>query len=321
VDGSVLVTGGLGTIGARLVLELRARGHRVVACDLRHQPDQFGISVGSDLPAPQYVRCDVGEWREMEAVFSAFRDIRLVYHCAAEFGRWNGEDYYEKLWTTGAVGTRNVLRLQEQRGFRLVFCSTSEVYGDWRGVMQESVTERHVVRLLNDYAISKSVNEQQIRNSADQHGTQSVIARLFNSYGPGEYYSPYRSVNCRFVYCALHGTPWTVRRGHRRTSTYVDDTVRTLANIADTFLPGRVYNIGGGEVHTVERLSEVVLEATGADPALARLADPEPFTTVDKLVDTSLAQREIGHRISVSLEEGIRRTVEWMRSVYPTAAR
>ncbi len=76
-------------------------------------------------------------------------------------------------------------------------------------------------------------------------GTESVVVRLFNTYGPGEYYSPYRSVNCRFFYCALHNLPWVVFSGHLRTSTYLADTVRTLANIADSFRPGETYNIGG----------------------------------------------------------------------------
>lgn len=79
------------------------------------------------------------------------------------------------------------------------------------------------------------------------------MVRLFNTYGPGEYYSPYRSVNCRFLYCALAGLPWTVFRGHYRTSTYLADTVRTLANIAERFKAGEVYNIGGEAHHSIDQ--------------------------------------------------------------------
>jgi nucleoside-diphosphate-sugar epimerase len=95
----------------------------------------------------------------------------------------------------------------------------------------------------------------QIRNSALQYATESVVVRLFNTYGPGEYYSPYRSVNCRFLYCALHGLPWTVFRGHSRTSTYLADTVRTVANISDSFKPGETYNIGGTDLHSIEEFN------------------------------------------------------------------
>src|SRR5260370_34988361 len=100
--------------------------------------------------------------------------------------------------------------------------------------------------------MKKWVKEVQIRNSGRQYGTASVVVRRFNGYGTGEYYSPYRSVNCRFLYCALKGLPWTVFRGHSRTSTYLADTVRTLANIADNFKSGETYNIGGQGSHTIE---------------------------------------------------------------------
>ena len=84
---------------------------------------------------------------------------------------------------------------------------SSEVYGDWPDVMVETVMDDYEIKQLNDYALSKWTNEIQIRNSGMQYGTESVIVRLFNTYGPGEYYSPYRSVHCRFLYCALHGLP------------------------------------------------------------------------------------------------------------------
>src|SRR5207245_11790422 len=98
--------------------------------------------------------------------------------------------------------------------------------------------------------MTKWVNEMQIRNSVMQHSTESVVVRLFNTYGPGEYYSPYRSVNCRFMYCALKGIPWVVLRGYGRTSTYLEDSVRTIANVMENFKTGEVCNVGGDLYHT-----------------------------------------------------------------------
>jgi len=316
----ILVTGGLGTVGAALVKELRGRGHHVASCDLYHQPDEIGFSVGTDVAVPLYARCDVGEFRQLERVFEKLGPFELVYHCAAEFGRWNGEDFYETLWRTNVVGTKNVIRLQERLRFRLVHFSSSEVYGDWPDLMVETVMDEYEIKQLNDYAMTKWVNEMQIRNSALQYGTETVVVRLFNTYGPGEYYSPYRSVNCRFLYCALHGLPWTVFRGHQRTSTYLADTVRTLANIAERFRAGATYNIGGDQLHSIEELSDVVLRVTGADPGLVRHRDSEILTTRVKKVDTTKAVQELGHRNTYSLEEGMRLTAAWMRSVYPEAA-
>jgi dTDP-glucose 4,6-dehydratase len=310
------VTGSLGTVGAGLVQELKSRYHHVVGCDLRHEADEIGFSVGTDVAVPLYARCDVGEFRQIERVIERMGPFDYVYHCAAEFGRWNGEDFYESLWQSNAIGTKNIVRLQERLKFRLIHFSSSEVYGDWPNIMVESVMDEHEIKQLNDYAMTKWVNEMQIRNSAIQYKTESVVVRLFNTYGPGEYYSPYRSVNCRFLYCALHGLPWTVFRGHQRTSTYLADTVRTLANIADNFKAGETYNIGGNCLHSIEELSDVIVKITGADATLVRYRDSEVLTTTTKKVDVSKAIRDLGHRNSYNLEDGMRLTADWMKGVY-----
>ena len=196
----ILVTGGVGTVGAGLVKELRSRGHHVVSCDLHHEADEIGFSLRTDVKVPLYARCDVGEFRQIERVFERTGPFDYVYHCGAEFGRWNGEDFYETLWRTNAIGTKNIIRLQERLKFRLIHFSSSEVYGDWPELMVETVMDDSEIKQLNDYAMTKWVNEMQVRNSALQYGTETVVVRLFNTYGPGEYYSPYRSVNCRFLY-------------------------------------------------------------------------------------------------------------------------
>jgi dTDP-glucose 4,6-dehydratase len=312
----ILVTGGMGVVGSGLIKELRDHGHHLISCDLYHQPDEVGFSVGTDVPGASYVRCDVGEFRQLQRLVERLGPFDCVYHCAAEFGRWNGEDFYENLWRSNAVGTKNVIRLQEQYKFRLIHFSSSEVYGDWPDLMVETVMDEHEVKQMNDYAMTKWVNEMQIRNSAVMYGTESVVVRLFNTYGPGEYYSPYRSVNCRFVYCALRGLPWTVFRGHSRTSTYLADTVRTLSHIVDNFKPGETYNISGRTLHSIEELSDTVLKATGADAKLVCYRDSEILTTGTKLVDAEKAARDLGHQDTCTLEEGVRRTVEWMREVY-----
>ena len=79
--------------------------------------------------------------------------------------------------------------------------------------MYEDVMDKFEIKQMNDYAISKWANEMQIRNSMKMFNTETVIVRLFNTYGPGEYYHPYRSVNCKFCYHALNNLPITVYKG------------------------------------------------------------------------------------------------------------
>lgn len=308
----ILVTGGLGTVGAGLVKELEARGHAVVSCDLKHQPDEVGFSLKTDVKTPTYARCDIGEFRQIQAVFDKFGPFDYVYNCAAEFGRWNGEDFYENLWQTNAIGTKNIIRLQENLGFRLIHFSSSEVYGDWSELMVENVLDEYSIKQQSDYAMTKLVNEMQIRNSMIQYGTETVVVRLFNTYGPGEYYSPYRSVNCRFLFCALNNLPLTVYKGHFRTSTYLADTVRTLANILNNFKPGEIYNIGGNTLHSIEELAQVVVEVTGANMSLVEYRNSEILTTKAKLVDVTKSINDLGHKNSYSLRQGMYITALWM---------
>lgn len=305
----ILVTGGLGTVGKVLVHVLRQRGHtvRVLGADHYHEQD--------------YVRCDVGSYMQLSRVFEG-PPVDYVYHLAAEFGRWNGEEYYDRLWVSNVVGTKNLLRLQAKHRFRLIHFSSSEVYGDYNGVMTEDVMDKHEVRQLNDYALTKWVNEQQIMNSAAMDKTESVRVRLFNTYGPGEHYSPYRSVICVFTYRALHDMPYTVYLDHHRTSSYVTDTCQTLANIVDRFRPGEVYNIGGTATMSVgEVLKRLIAMArkpipTRLDAALLRPADVTlQIPNVDRFVAAT------GWKPKYSFDDSLSHLLDyWRRRIAVEAA-
>ena len=302
---SILVTGGRGFIGTNLVRELRSRGHDVWTSDILHGED------------PQHIRADVGVFQQMAQIM---RDhtFDYVYHLAAEYGRWNGEDHYENLWRTNTIGTKNILRLQEEHGFRQICFSSAEVYGDYEGVMSEDVMDTVAIKQMNDYACSKWVAELQCINSAIMFGTQTVRVRPVNCYGPHEHYSRYRGVIPIFVYRSLVGEPFDVYTGHQRIFDYVDDTVRTFANIADNFMPGEVYNIGSREDWAIgiEELAEIVLKATGGSRDLIRLHEGEKFTTHVKRIDFSKSRRDLKHEPTIDLEEGVRRYVAWMKKTY-----
>ena len=299
----ILVTGGLGVVGTHLTNYLRGQGHQVWMLDRAHHH------------TIEYFRADIAHHRQLEAIFEQ-QKFDYVFNLAAEFGRWNGEDFYETLWMSNAVGTKNIIRLQERFGFRLIHASSSEVYGDYDGVMYEDVPSKTAIPQMNDYAMTKWVNEMQIQNSEKMNNTESVRFRIFNTYGPGEYYSTYRSVVCRFVYSALNDIPYTVHRGHTRTHTYIEDAATWIGRIADNFVPGEVYNIAGSERTDIETISNIILRATNKDESLVTYKDPEPMTTLDKVVDRKKMVDALGDLDEVPFEEGIERTVDWMRKVY-----
>ena len=304
----ILVTGGLGFIGSNLVPELKSREHEVWVCDLGQSEE------------PNYIRCDVSKCRQLGRIFEG-HNFDYVYHLAAEYGRWNGEDYYENLWQTNVIGTKHLIRIQEKNKFRMIFFSSAEVYGDYDGVMSESVMDKIAIKQMNDYAMTKWVGEMQVLNSASMFGTETVRIRPVNAYGPHEHFGPYRGVIPQFIYKALHSQPYTVYLGHKRIFDYIGDTSKTIANIIDNFIPGEVYNIGGKEEweHDIKYVSDIILDYLGKDDSKVAYKETEPFTTRVKHMDFSKIRRDLKHDPKVPLEQGIPKAIEWMKKEYGIA--
>jgi dTDP-glucose 4,6-dehydratase len=287
--------------------ELRRRGHEVWGCDLAHDGD------------PQYVRADVALANQLAAAFVQARP-EVVYHLAAEFGRHNGEDFTEQLWTTAMIGTRNVLEACQAFGAHLIFGSSSEIYGDYDADwLREDLPDEVPGGCFqpNEYALSKWTNERQIRAFRRRHPEmKTTILRFFNTYGPGEAYHPYRSVVALFCRKALDGHPLPVYEGYHRTFMYVDDFTPTLANVCEADLMWDTYNIGGLDYRNVQDLARIVQEVVhlrdGATVAIDLIPE-DKHNARRKRPDISRAMTDLGHDPKVVLEDGVPRTLEWMR--------
>lgn len=300
----ILVTGSKGTLGVPLVVELQKRGHEVWQCDLQHERDV------------NYIRANVSNYRQLGRVFDAC-NFDYVYHLAAEFGRINGEEYYDTLWETNAIGTRNILEWQKKKGFKLIFASSSEIYGDIKvDLLSENLPLDISIVQHNDYAVTKWVNEIQIMNFEKRYGNECMRLRFFNAYGPGEHYHNYRSVVCLFCYRALHNIPWQVYEGYHRVFMYIDDFIPTLANACENFRKGDVINIGGVEYRSVKELSDLILKHTGANPRLVEYLPEDKHNVQSKKPDITKARKLFDHNPKITLEQGVPRTIEWMKSIY-----
>lgn len=302
----ILVTGSEGTLGTRLVPQLRFEGHDVWGCDLQHS--------GSE----QTLRADVANHRELAAVFEQVKPD-YVYHLAAEFGRLNGEGWYEQLWTTNAIGTRNVLELCRRHDSYMIFASSSEIYGEVKqDILTEDLSLTEPLFQPNEYALSKWVNEVQIKNFAAKHDDfpRPIVCRFFNAYGPGEKYHDYRSVVALFCYRALHGMDFTVYKGYHRTFMFIDDFIPTLTNVGKYGKPGETYNIGGRDYRSVEDVYSIILEEVGDTRSEVTVLGEDEHNVVSKKPSIEKAEQDLGHDPKVTIEEGVPITLNWMRLYY-----
>lgn len=302
---NILITGGAGFIGTNLANDLASRGHNVKTIDIKPSHNS------------NHTRIDVTYYEQLIRYFDV-NNFDFVFHLAAEYGRWNGEDHYDNLWRVNVVGLKNILRIQQQQKFKLISFSSAEVYGDYSGKMSEEIMDQIPIKQMNDYAISKWAGELQCLNHAEMFDSEIVRVRPVNCYGPHEYYDPYRGVVPIFVHKCLVGEQFTVHKGHKRIFDYVTDTARTVANISENFIPGEVYNVGSNEDWeiTIEQLANIVVSVTNARADLVEVVGEESFTTKVKTMDFSKSRKDLDHKAVVDIEEGVLRYARWMRDYY-----
>ena len=88
-------------------------GNSVFGVDLLHHSGEKGFVQKMSSEEWTYSRCDIGEFRQIERIIELAGPFDIIYNCAAEFGRWNGEDYFEQVWKSNLIGLKNIIRLQD----------------------------------------------------------------------------------------------------------------------------------------------------------------------------------------------------------------
>jgi dTDP-glucose 4,6-dehydratase len=215
----------------------------------------------------------------------------------------------------GSEGTRLTLELARAKGARYLLTSTSEVYGDPLVHPQPETYWGNVnpVGPRSVYDEAKRFSEALATAHRRVHGTDVKIARIFNSYGPRLRPGDGRVVS-NFIVQALAGKPLTVYGDGSQTRSfcYVDDQIAGLCALLDSGWDGGPVNIGNPDEHTVLELAKLVIEMTGSGSQI--IFEPLPQDDpVRRRPDITLAGRILGWRPTVSLREGLARTVEWFR--------
>ncbi|NLV30744.1 MAG: NAD-dependent epimerase/dehydratase family protein [Acidobacteria bacterium] len=311
--GTYLVTGAAGFIGSKTAERLLERGDAVVGID--NMNDYYDVRLKEErvealtrFGAFTFRKLDIEDLGALEALAAEYR-FDAVVNLAARAGVRYSMDNPFIYMSTNAMGTLNLLDLCRKRGIgKFVLASTSSLYAGQEMPFSETLA---VNTPISPYAASKKAAEAMSYSYHYLYGIDVTVVRYFTVYGPSG--RPDMSVY-RFIKWIEEGTPLEVfgDGSQSRDFTYVDDiaegTVRALRPLGF-----EVINLGGSEPHRLDEMIGLVEKYTGKK---ARI-DHKPFHKADIMAtwaDTGKAERLLGWKATVGLEEGIRRSVEWWRS-------
>ncbi len=308
-DRHVVVLGAAGFLGSHLCARLVAAGCRVTAVDnfITGDPDNLAALIGR----PGFVlhEYDVTNFLHVPG------DVDAVLHFASpasprDYLRWPIQTL-----KVGSLGTHKALGLAKDKQARFLLASTSEIYGDPEVSPQPESYWGHVnpVGPRGVYDEAKRFAESVTLAYHRQHGLDVAIARIFNTYGPGQRVDDGRAVPA-FLSAALAGVPLPVHGDGTQTRSlcYVDDMIEGLMRLLASDETGPV-NLGNPEEISILGLAEAVQDAVGAHPGVTHLPSPAEDPRV-RCPDTTLAEQRLGWKATTALVEGLTRTVPWFRA-------
>lgn len=310
LDGSHLVVlGGAGFLGSHLCDRLVAEGAKVTAIDnlITGDPDNVAHLLGA--PDFNLVVYDVTHYLHVPG------QVDGIIHFASpaspvDYLRWPIQTL-----KVGSLGTHKALGLASSKGARFLLASTSEVYGDPEINPQPETYWGRVnpIGPRGVYDEAKRFAEAMTLAYHREHGVDVRIARIFNTYGPRMRLDDGRAIPA-FFSAALRDEPLPVHGDGSQTRSlcYVDDLIEGIVRLFLSDYVGPV-NLGNPEEVSILELAEAVQDAVGNHPGVTFLPRPEDDPAV-RCPDPTLAERQLGWRASISLADGLRRTVPWFAS-------
>lgn len=306
-----LVTGGAGFIGHHLIQALLDRGDDVAVID------DFATGLRSRLaPFRERITLTDGDIRDPGALDRSIEGCEVVFHQAALASVARSVRDPRLTNDVNTAGTIEVMLAARRAGVRrVVFAGSSSVYGD-----SPELPRRETQRLnpRSPYATSKLAAEFYVHSLGALHGVETVVLRYFNVFGPGQDpASEYAAVVPKFVTAALRGERATIHGdgSQSRDFTFIDNVVMANLLAGDTArASGLTCNVGCGTRYSLIELFQAIASAVGGTPE-PLFGPTRPGDVPHSLADITLASAQLGYRVLVPFEEGIRRTVAAYREV------
>jgi NAD dependent epimerase/dehydratase len=310
---NVLVTGAGGFIGSHLVERLLEEGARVRAFVRYNSRGDTGLL--RLLSAQQLADIEIiaGDLQDEDAVRKAVQGMQVVFHLGAMISIPYSYRHPVEVARTNFLGTLNVLTASREFGVeRLIHTSSSEVYGT---AMQIPMAETHPLQGQSPYSASKIGADKLAESFSCAFELPVVTIRPFNTFGPRQ---SARAVIPTIITQAL--TRDSIHLGNQTTKrdfTFVHDTIAgMMKGVEVPGIEGRVFNLGTGQEISVGELVQKIIKKVGrpveitADPVRLR---PEHSEVMRLLSDNSLARTTLGWAPSVTLDEGLDITIEWIK--------
>ena len=308
-SSSILVTGAGGYLGKHLVRSLLADGYHVVGVD------NFITSNSEDLhelrrnPRFDFYTMDICS-RELARVASEY-SLDQIFHLACPTGVPNLGPLAVEMLETCTVGTANVLAIARAQEARCLLTSSAEVYGDPQVTPQDESYLGNVDALggRKAYEEGKRVAETWFGIYAERFGVEAVIARVFNSYGPGMSLTDARIVPA-FTAAALRGSPIPLHGDGAQVRCYafVEDTMNGLRRVMEAGRPARPYNIGSTDQVSALTIATMIKELSYSDSEIVSVPRPSHDTN-GRLPDIGRAREELGWEPRVRLRDGLQQTI------------
>jgi len=303
----VLVTGGAGFIGSNLAHALLGRGDEVRVLDNFSTGDRANLA-GLDVEIVE------GELRSYERVHNAVRKAEIVYHLGA---LGSVPRSIQDPLTSSAVnveGTLNVLLAARDEGVRrVVYSSSTSVYGSTREL---PTTEESPPDPISPYAVTKLAAERYcVSFSRVYESFESVVLRYFNVFGPRQSpFSQYAAVVPRFVTAIDAGQQIEIHGDgeQSRDFTYVGNVVDATIRAGEADgVTGEIFNVAGGSPTSVNRIADTIGEILGK-PVERRHLPSRAGDIRNSWADLSKSERVLGYAPEIALEDGLRRTIEFL---------